>query len=162
MGIIDYLPAINKEFYTMYQKVITPGQIEIPAYTKNYSLLQYPIENQRGLFLSFGLEVNSPDLLFQLKVDETTYSGTIAGLYNAGFTQLEEGLPTVIQYNSTSSIYTVVVSWARGFPFNENVYVTCDNITSSPIAVNELAVQAIILKNGFYKELHKAINGELP
>ncbi len=160
-SILEYLPGIPKAYWRDYVKAIEPTKpLIVPAGGKNVQLFPSDLVAKRGLILEFALNSNSPNLQFNVIIDNRRVYSTIAELYAAGYSGYYiPNLPFVSEYNTTDNIY--VINLITEVPFQENVYAYVTNSTTSPITVGSMGFHAIVFNDGFYRELAKLKSGQI-
>lgn len=160
MSILQYIPGIPRSYWQDYIKTILPTKpLIINPNTLNIPLIT-AIENKRGLILAFSMESNNPNLEFSLITDNQTITGSYEELYESGYVgYFIPGFPWLSQYNTSANVY--VVNLFGELPFQRNVIVTVSNPTSNTVTISAMGFQALIMEEGFYRELAKLKKGEL-
>jgi hypothetical protein len=158
MSIIDYLPGIPNSFWRDYVKTITPSTaVVLPPFSSDYMLIPDDISNKQGLVLQFGLFCNSSSLEFTLITDTRKITGLISYFYSGGYTSYVPDIPWISRYDTSNNAYTINLDGE--IPFRHNVYLYASNPTSSEITISGMAFHAVILEDGFYRELAKLKSG---
>lgn len=158
-SLLEYLPAISHKYWTLYSKTVAPPKtIVVEPGVSDQNILPNPLAGARGIFTTFVIEIDNPSLVFNVTIDNIEISQNITGLNSAGYVGYSiPGLPWLSKYDTTNSIY--VANITTEVPFRESLLVSVTNPTASKITISGMEFDAIVLKNGFYRELAKVMNG---
>ncbi len=159
MSIQEYLPGIPKPYWQDFIKAIEPTKPKvIEAGSREVPLFE-GIVDKRGILFSFSMNVNNPNLKFNLIVDDRKLFGTPAAINAAGYTGYYiKDFPWLSEYDTTNNIY--VVNIITELPFQRDLYVTVTNTTTSPAVIGSMGFHAILFNKGFYKALYDLKNGK--
>jgi hypothetical protein len=153
MTIMDYLPGISNTLWKYSGYAVTPTKtVTVPKYTGIYSVFADSISDQQGFLLSFQLGCNSPDLVFEVTIDNTTLKASLKQIYESyGSGYYIPYSPWISMYDTTNNVY--VVNFNTDMAFRHNVHALATNPTASPIIITDAVLRVVLVKQGFYKAL---------
>ncbi len=160
MSIADYLPGLPRPYWIDYVYDIEPTKpLVIPAGARNVNIIPSGIVDQRGLFLEFVMNANTPDIEFVVQLDNRRFHATIAQMYSSGYTFYIPNSPFISEYNTTDNIY--VVNLIGEIPFRHDMNIYVNNRSSGPAVISDMGVHAVIFRPGFFKALADLKSGKV-
>ena len=125
MSLADFLPGVSKAFWTDYVRAIEPTKpLIIPAGARNVHLVPSNIIDQRGIFLEFVMNANTPDIEFIVILDNRRIHVTIKQVYELGYVgYFFPNTPFISEYNPTNNVYVVNLVGEIPLKHNMNILV---------------------------------------
>jgi len=160
MGIKEYFPELEAKGYVeVYNFSIANGAPKvIPPGSSNVQVLPSTILHRRGLAVSFLIGVDNPQLEVTFNIDNRSITGNFNDLKVQSLRGIPK-IPFIVAYNPTFRLYEAVLE--AEFPFNNNVFVSVNNPTTTPINIVIVDAQLYLYKKGFYSALAKLKSGNM-